>query len=123
MRSRQRGAGTDWVLRATGRVRSWQVPEFPIDLWTPKIEPPPQVGRARFYRDLAKEGHTFGPAFQGVETIWYAEGCALGKIVVPIVSTLFANETGCASMTSGCRRGWRRGWGRSPSSRQPRIAG
>ncbi|HEY6704572.1 MAG TPA: amino acid adenylation domain-containing protein [Xanthobacteraceae bacterium] len=83
VRSRQRGAGTDWVLRATGRVRSWQVPEFPIDLWTPKIEPPPQVGRARFYRDLAKEGHTFGPAFQGVETIWYAEGCALGKIVVP----------------------------------------
>jgi acyl transferase domain-containing protein/NADPH:quinone reductase-like Zn-dependent oxidoreductase len=83
VRSRQRGAGTDWVLRATGRVRSWQVPEFPIDPWTPKIEPPPQVGRARFYRDLAKEGHTFGPAFQGVETIWYAEGCALGKIVVP----------------------------------------
>ena len=83
VRSRQRGAGIDWVLRATGRVRRWQVPEFPIDLWTPKIEPPPQVGRARFYRDLAKEGHTFGPAFQGVETIWYAEGCALGKIVMP----------------------------------------
>src|SRR5262249_33580565 len=83
VRSRQRDAGTDWVLRATGRVRSWQIPEFPIELWTPKIEPPPQVGRARFYRDLAEEGHTFGPAFQGVDTIWYAEGCALGKIVLP----------------------------------------
>ena len=83
VRSRQRGAGTDWILRATGRVRSWQVPEFAIEPWTLKIEPPPQVGRTRFYRDLAKEGHTFGPAFQGVDTIWCAEGCALGKIVVP----------------------------------------
>jgi amino acid adenylation domain-containing protein len=83
VRSRQRGAGTDWVLRATGRVRTWHVPEFAIEPWTPKVEPPPQVGRTRFYRDLAKEGHAFGPAFQGVDTIWCAEGCAVGRIMVP----------------------------------------
>jgi acyl transferase domain-containing protein/acyl carrier protein len=81
--SRQRGAGTNWVLRATGRVRRWHVPEFPIKPWTPKIEPPTQVGHARFYRDLAEEGHAYGSAFQGVDSIWYAEGCALGKIVLP----------------------------------------
>ncbi|HKH27236.1 MAG TPA: acyltransferase domain-containing protein, partial [Sphingomicrobium sp.] len=79
IRSRERGIA-DWVMRATGRVRSWQFPELPISPWSPKIQPPPQVGRARFYRDLAREGHTFGPAFQGVETLWYADGCSLGKI-------------------------------------------
>jgi amino acid adenylation domain-containing protein len=81
--SRQRGAGPNWVLRATGRVRRWDVPEFPIKPWTPKIEPPTQVGHARFYRDLAEEGHAYGSAFQGVDSIWYAEGCALGKVVLP----------------------------------------
>src|SRR5262249_9032445 len=54
-----------------------------IEEWKPKIEPPMQVGRARFYRDLSQEGHTFGPAFQGVDSIWYAEGCSLGKVVLP----------------------------------------
>jgi amino acid adenylation domain-containing protein len=81
--SRERGAGTNWVLRATGRVQRWHVPEFPIKPWTPKIEPPTQVGHARFYRDLAEEGHAYGSAFQGVDSIWYAEGCALGKIELP----------------------------------------
>jgi acyl transferase domain-containing protein len=79
----QRGAGTNWILRATGRVRCWQITAFPIKPWTPKIEPPIQVGRARFYRELADEGHAYGPAFQGVDSIWYAEGCALGRIVLP----------------------------------------
>jgi amino acid adenylation domain-containing protein len=83
IRSRERGDGTDWLVRATGRVRSWTIPEIPVPQWSPKVEPPPQVGRARFYRDLAREGHTFGPAFQGVETLWYADGCALGKIAFP----------------------------------------
>ncbi len=80
--SRHRGADTTWILRATGRIRRWQAPDPPIERWTPKIEPPIQVGHARFYRDLADEGHTFGPAFQGVDSIWYAEGCSLGKVVL-----------------------------------------
>ena len=83
IRSRERGDATDWVVRATGQVRSWAIPELPVPRWSPKVEPPPTVGRARFYRDLAREGHTFGPAFQGVETLWFADGDALGRIVVP----------------------------------------
>jgi amino acid adenylation domain-containing protein len=81
--SRHRGADTTWVLRASGRIRRWPAPAPAIEPWMPAIEPPIRVGQARFYRDLAEEGHIYGPAFQGVESIWYAEGCAFGKIVLP----------------------------------------
>ena len=83
VRSRERGMDPHWTLRATGRVRSWPMCEPAIEHWKPRIEPPVQVGRARFYRDLSQEGHTFGPVFQGVETLWYAQGWSLGKVVLP----------------------------------------
>lgn len=82
VRSRHRGPNTSWILRATARVRRWPVPELPIEQWNPEVEPPTQVGRARFYRDLEQEGHSFGRCFQGVETLWYAEGYSLGKITL-----------------------------------------
>jgi amino acid adenylation domain-containing protein len=89
IRSRERGQ-QDWTLRATGCVRAWSIPELPLSQWSPKVEPPPQVGRTRFYRDLAQQGHAFGPAFQGVETLWFADGCSLGKIAFP-PSTIDSN--------------------------------
>jgi amino acid adenylation domain-containing protein len=81
--SRQRGGETSWKLRASGRIGSWTPPEPVIAKWTPEVQPPKEVGHARFYRDLSQEGHTFGPAFQGVDSVWYAEGYALGKVDLP----------------------------------------
>ena len=74
---------TDWVVRATGRIRSLVDSGSADSQWSPKVEPPPQVGRAEILSRPRREGHTFGPAFQGVETLWYADGTSLGKITFP----------------------------------------
>jgi amino acid adenylation domain-containing protein len=81
--TRQRGSDAAWKLRASSLVRAWTGPEPVLEKWLPDMEPPKEVGHARFYRDLAEEGHTFGPAFQGVESVFYAEGYAVGKIALP----------------------------------------
>ncbi len=41
------------------------------------------------YRELAREGHAFGPSFQGVEKLWFADGHALGRIslAAPAIDT------------------------------------
>ena len=81
--TRQRGGDAAWKLRASGRVRPWNGPEPVLEKWLPDVEPPKEVGHARFYRELAEEGHTFGPAFQGVDSVSYAEGYAVGKVALP----------------------------------------
>ena len=73
----------DWTLRASGRLRAWSGAEPKLKPWTPEIEPPAHFERTRFYRELRQEGHEFGPAFQGVETIWRERGQVLGRIGLP----------------------------------------
>lgn len=82
IRSRARG-GAEWTLRASGVIRSWQIPDPVLDPWLPDPQPPLYVGRTRFYRELAREGHDFGPAFQGVDTVWGERNEALGRVTVP----------------------------------------
>ncbi len=68
--SRFRGRDGGWDRRASARIRTWSGPEPKLKPWLPKIEPPVHFERARFYQQLRFEGHDFGPAFQGVDTIW-----------------------------------------------------
>src|SRR5207247_542383 len=42
-----------------------------------------RIGAVRLYRDLASEGHQFGPTFRGIELLWRADGMALGRIATP----------------------------------------
>ncbi len=83
IKSRMRNEDGDWVLRASGRLRAWSGAEPKLKPWTPEIEPPAHFERTRFYRELRAEGHEFGPAFQGVETIWRERGQVLGRIGLP----------------------------------------
>ena len=63
-----------------GRIRAWSGPEPRVKPWQPQIEPPAHFDGSRFYRQLRAEGHEFGPAFQGVETIWREHGQVLGLV-------------------------------------------
>ncbi|MBI3434538.1 MAG: amino acid adenylation domain-containing protein, partial [Proteobacteria bacterium] len=81
--SRMRGQETAWTRRASARMRAWSGPQRPLAPWRPEIEPPAHFERARFYRQLKREGHDFGPAFQGVQTLWRERGEALGRIERP----------------------------------------
>lgn len=83
IKSRTRNEDVEWTLRASGRIRSWSGAEPRMKRWEPTIEPPAHFERARFYRELRAEGHEFGPAFQGVETIWRERGQVLGQIALP----------------------------------------
>ena len=82
VKSRTRNEEEDWILRASGRLRAWSGAEPKLKPWTPEIEPPAHFERTRFYRELRQEGHEFGPAFQGVETIWREHGQVLGRIAL-----------------------------------------
>ncbi len=81
--SRMRDRGTEWTLRATARIRARHMRAPTIESWRDVEIPPERIGGARFYRHLAQEGHQFGPAFRGVETLWRAERRALGRIDMP----------------------------------------
>src|SRR5262249_51900814 len=74
IKSRIRNHDGEWTLRASGRLQSWSGAEPRPARWTPQIEPPPHFDGIRFYRELRSEGHEFGPAFQGVNTIWRERG-------------------------------------------------
>src|SRR5205807_10178692 len=69
--------------RASGRVRAWSGSRRPLKTWRPKIDPPAHAERARIYRTLRQEGHDFGPAFRGVQTLWREHGEALGLVTLP----------------------------------------
>lgn len=83
IKSRVRNEEDEWILRASGRLRAWSGAEPKLKPWIPEIEPPAHFERTRFYRQLRQDGHEFGPAFQGVETIWRERGQVLGHIDLP----------------------------------------
>ena len=81
--SQPRGGDGAWTRRASARIRNWHGHEARLAPWRPKIEPPAHVERARFYRRLKQDGHDFGPAFRGVQTLWHERGEALGLVTPP----------------------------------------
>jgi amino acid adenylation domain-containing protein len=83
IRSRNRGDDASWILRASARLRAWTGDEPKLETWRPKIEPPSSFDNTRFYRQLKREGHDYGPAFRGVMRVWHEGGEALGQIKLP----------------------------------------
>lgn len=82
VRSRTRDSA-EWVTRGSGRIRNWPMPVPILPAWQPEAEPPLYVKNARFYRELKREGHDFGPAFQGVDIVWGEEGDVLSQVILP----------------------------------------
>ena len=78
-----RGRNSAWDLRASARIRNWSGRNPKLKPWQPKVEPPVHFERDRFYRQLRQEGHDFGPAFQGVNTVWRERGQVLGFVRLP----------------------------------------
>src|SRR5436190_16306233 len=81
--SRLRGAESNWNVQASARVRAWSGKQPCLNPWHPKIEPPRRIDRLRFYRTLAQVGHEYGPAFQGLQTIWGEDRHVVGIISLP----------------------------------------
>ncbi len=81
--SRLRDVETDWTLRASARIRACNASPPAADAWSEAAVPPERVGGRRFYEQLRREGHDFGPAFRGVDLLWHSEKEVLGSIAVP----------------------------------------
>jgi len=81
--SRTRGGDGAWSRRASAKLRNWRGPQPELDEWQPKIEPPAHIGKERFYRALRTDGHDFGPAFRGVQSVWHEQGEVLGLVAPP----------------------------------------
>src|SRR5689334_19540068 len=81
--SRLRDREAEWTLRTTAQIRARPMPPPSADGWATLTLAPERIGADRLYRDLASEGHQFGPAFRGIELLWRADGMALGRIATP----------------------------------------
>lgn len=71
-----------WVRHVTGRLgqagpNAVQAP----DLVTLQARCRQQLDSATYYRDLAAQGLEYGPAFQGLTQITYADGIALAQLI------------------------------------------
>ncbi|MEK6320974.1 MAG: SDR family NAD(P)-dependent oxidoreductase [Acidobacteriota bacterium] len=77
-----------WTLHATGQACSEKDRELSVSA---ALSSPDEI-RARctgeisgtdYYNALQSRGFDYGPAFQGIERIWYQQGEALGQVRVP----------------------------------------
>jgi acyl transferase domain-containing protein/NADPH:quinone reductase-like Zn-dependent oxidoreductase/acyl carrier protein len=77
-----------WTLNATGHTRvekeqqtsTLDMGSSPDEL---RARCTGEISGADYYRALRSRGFDYGPAFQGVERIWYRLGEALGRISLP----------------------------------------
>lgn len=100
--SRLRNEDGDWTLRASAQIRMWSGRKPKLKSWQPTIEPPASFEQARFYYQLKKEGHDFGPAFQGVRTLWREHAQALGLVKLPAEAGSDAGYLLHPSVLDGC---------------------
>lgn len=78
------GSKEHWTLNATAKLRaSAAARPAPIELNKLKQNFTTQLDREKAYATLREHGLFYGPAFQGIETVWKSEGEALGRIVLP----------------------------------------
>ena len=71
-----------WALHAAGRISSLDAaaPPPPADLATLRADFPEALPTDAFYRQCARLGLDYGPAFQALRELWQAEGRALGRV-------------------------------------------
>jgi acyl transferase domain-containing protein/NADPH:quinone reductase-like Zn-dependent oxidoreductase/NAD(P)-dependent dehydrogenase (short-subunit alcohol dehydrogenase family)/acyl carrier protein len=77
-----------WTLHATGQARvgherETETPAAPATPEEIQALCTEEISGAEYYSALRSRGFDYGPAFQGVERIWYHAGEALGRISVP----------------------------------------
>ncbi|MEU3598623.1 SDR family NAD(P)-dependent oxidoreductase [Streptomyces sp. NPDC006798] len=85
--------GTPWTRHATG-VLAPAAPVPPVDLtaWPPPgAEPVPVDG---LYADLAGQGVSYGPAFQGLKAVWRAGDEAYAEVELPPAGRFGAERFG-----------------------------
>jgi acyl transferase domain-containing protein/acyl carrier protein len=72
-----------WTQRASGLVRRWlgTIPSRPQ--WLSANEPAVCVEGTIFYEHLTREGHQYGPAFQGIRRLSRENNNVLGEIELP----------------------------------------
>nr|AXL05388.1 beta-ketoacyl synthase [uncultured bacterium] len=72
--SQPEGGGEGWTRHATGTLSATPVAAagFDFTAWPPPDAAPVEVGD--FYAGLAERGYAYGPAFQGVRTVWQRGG-------------------------------------------------
>lgn len=77
-----------WINHVSGQIRALPEPIAPTVL--DEFDPQAMIARfdqelsgAEFYERLADKGNQWGPAFQGIEHLWYGQGEALSLVRVP----------------------------------------
>ena len=71
-----------WICHATGTLTTAEQSAQPLTQWPPANTTP--VGIADLYAHLAATGYEYGPAFQGVTTMWeQADGTLHAEISLP----------------------------------------
>ncbi|WP_063607483.1 type I polyketide synthase [Streptomyces katrae] len=78
-------AGADvWTRHATGLLAASPAArgtDFDFAAWPPKGAQPVEVGT--FYADLLERGYAYGPAFQGLRTVWRRGDEVFAEVVLP----------------------------------------
>ena len=78
--------GKEWVLFVSGTIRPGQSNEAsvrPDALADFKARINTEVNVSNYYKQMGQFGLNFGPLFRGIQSMWRAEGQALGLIRVP----------------------------------------
>ncbi|MFF1918926.1 type I polyketide synthase, partial [Streptomyces sp. NPDC058239] len=74
--------GDPWTLHASGTLARSAPAAAPVpQAWLPPDVPPVPVEAG--YRDLARRGYAYGPAFQGVRALWQGDGEVFAEIALP----------------------------------------
>nr|WP_246357067.1 non-ribosomal peptide synthetase/type I polyketide synthase [Pyxidicoccus fallax] len=77
------GSGTGWTQHATATVSSKETVASPLDLAGARARCAEALDVAATYATIAQRGLAYGPAFQGMRSLWRGESEALAEIVLP----------------------------------------
>ncbi|WP_434095371.1 type I polyketide synthase [Streptomyces flaveolus] len=83
--------GDPWTLHASGTLARSEPAAVPVpQAWLPPDASPVQVEST--YRDLARHGYAYGPAFQGLRALWQADGEVFAEIALPVDQHVLAER-------------------------------
>src|SRR5205085_12172425 len=80
-----------WIHNATATLGTGHEPAPDPAPWPPDAEP---VDLDAFYDDLTDLGFQYGPAFQGLESVWRRDGEVFAEVALPEDAVADAGEYG-----------------------------
>ncbi|MFF1339130.1 SDR family NAD(P)-dependent oxidoreductase [Streptomyces sp. NPDC058290] len=89
------GGADVWTRHATGLLSASPAArgtEFDFAVWPPRGAQPVEVGT--FYADLLERGYAYGPAFQGLRTVWRRGEEVFAEVALPEEQTKDAGKFG-----------------------------